>query len=324
VDGQPILEIERPRSAWEMLAATFELYRRVPLFFLMLAAIVVVPFEVIVLVITSKGPFAVGQLAFVPRQLLVVSNSFLVTPLISALHVHAVREVGEGGRPRLLPTLRRSLPTLPVVIIAAGVSSVAITAGFLALAVPGLILWSIWAVVAQTAALEGGNLTDAMRRSADLTRGHRRHALGLLFVAGLIAGVPWAPLFFLFRHTSTTGTSFVVGTALQVLLRSFEALITAVLYFDLTGRAKYVPAEPVPAVVASTASAREVPQTGDPITPEAYTDENRPQGWYVDPEDPGRMRYWLGDGAGAWSRRTAKTPKKTLAEWRKLRRSEPN
>ena len=155
MDGQTKLELERPRSIWEMFGATLELYRRFPFLFLILAAVVVVPYELIVLVITGTGPLAVGQMAFVPRQLLVAIESFLVTPLISALHVHAVRDVSDGGQPKLRPTLRRSLPTLPVVAIAAGVSSIAITAASFAV-VPGLILWSVWAVVAQTAALGGG------------------------------------------------------------------------------------------------------------------------------------------------------------------------
>jgi hypothetical protein len=100
------LELDLPRSIREMLVVAFELYRRVPGLFLVFAAILVVPYEVIVLVITGKGPFALGQIAFIPRQLIVVIESFLVTPLVSALHIHAVREVGDGGRPRLLPTLR--------------------------------------------------------------------------------------------------------------------------------------------------------------------------------------------------------------------------
>lgn len=319
MDGQPILEIERPRSAWEMLVATFELYRRVPFFFLMLAVVVVVPFEAIVLVITGKGPFAVGQLAFVPRQLLVVINSFLVTPLISALHVHAVREVSDGGRPKLFPTLRRSLPTLPVVAIAAGVSSIAITAGSFALAVPGLILWSIWAVVAQTAALEGGSWIDALRRSANLTRGYRWHALGLLFVAALIAGVPWLAASLPLRNTPTTGVLFVVGTAAQVLLRSFEALIAAVLYFDLKARprggAELIVVRPQDSEVPGA----EAPSgAGDPLTPGAYTDQNRPPGWYIVPADPKRMSYWVGGSKPGWSQRTAKTPRQTLIEWEEL------
>jgi hypothetical protein len=319
VDGQSKLVLDHPRSVWKLLATTFELYRRVPVFFLVLAAIIVVPYEVIVLAVTGNGPFAQGHMAFVPRQLLLAIDSFLVTPLISALHVRAVREVGDGGQPRLLPTLRRSLPTLPVVVVAAGVSSVAITIGTFALAVPGLILWAIWAVVAQTAALERGSWIEALRRSADLTRGHRWHALGLVFVAALIAGVPWLPLVFAFGHTTTTGASFLAGTALQVLLRSFEALITALLYFDLKARPRGgahhigVP-EWDPNVPVSEAPSG----TGDPLTPDAYTDADRPRGWYIDLESPRRMRYWAAGDKPAWSQRTAKMPKQTLVEWEEL------
>jgi hypothetical protein len=318
VDGQSKLVLDRPRSVWKLLVTTFELYRRVPVFFLVLAAIIVVPYEVIVLAVTGNGPFAQGHMAFVPRQLLLAIDSFLVTPLISALHVHAVREVGDGGQPRLLPTLRRSLPTLPVVVVAAGVSSVAITIGTFTLAVPGLILWAIWAVVAQTAALERGSWIEALRRSADLTRGHRWHALGLVFVAALIAGVPWLPLFIAFGHT-TTGTSFLAGTALQVLLRSFEALTTALLYFDLTSRLREGASEVgVPKPDPDTPVSAAPSGTGDPLTPDAYSDQNRPRGWYIDPSQPRRMRYWAAGSKPVWSQRTAKTPGQTLAEWHEL------
>jgi hypothetical protein len=316
MDRQSKLVLERPHSVWEMLVATFEVYRRVPFFFLILAATVVVPYEAIVLVITGKGPLAVGQMAFVPRQLLVAIDSFLVTPLVSALHVHAAREVGDGGQPKLFPTLRRSLPTLPVVAIAAGVSSIAITAGSFVL-VPGLILAAMWAVVAQAAALERGGWTDALRRSVDLTRGYRWHALGLIFVAALVAGVPWVPAWLAFRHTTTTGVLFLTGTAAQVLLRSFEALITALLYFDLTARSRE-------GAKASASGPKPPRIPGDPLTPDGYTDEDRPRGWYVDLENPGHMRYWLADGAGVWSDRTAKTPNQTFEEWRKVRGSEPD
>ena len=37
MDGQPILEIERPRSAFELIGATFSLYRRYSWLFLILA-----------------------------------------------------------------------------------------------------------------------------------------------------------------------------------------------------------------------------------------------------------------------------------------------
>jgi hypothetical protein len=230
-----------------------------------------------------------------------------------------VREIGDGSRPRLLPTFHGSLRTLPVVAIATGISSVAILVGFFALFIPGALLTARWAVVAQTAALDGGGWKDSLQRSADLTRDYRWHSFGLVFGAAVIAFVPSFGLGAIFGQTDTTAASFVVGTVLQVLFRSFVALTTALLYFDLKARHRQRAQssgahEWDPNVAASAASAG----TGDPLTPDGYSDANRPRGWYVDPDQPSRMRYWAADDNPAWSQRTTKTPKQTFEEWQAL------
>jgi hypothetical protein len=319
---QTNIELDQSRSIRELIVASAALYLRFPILFLVLAGVAVVPYEVIVLLVTGGGPLALGRTGFVTSNLFTVFDSFLVTPLISALHVRAVREVGDGSRPRLVPTFRQSLSTLPVVAIAAGISSVAILIGSFALLVPGLLLMARWAVVAQTAALDGGSWKDPLRRSADLTDGYRWHSFGLVITAGLVAFVPSLALGAVFGHKSTTAASFIAGTGLQVLLRSFEALITALLYFDLKARPRggehqigvqeWDPNVPVSAAPAGT---------GDPLTPDGYTDADRPRGWYIDPDKPSRMRYWAASSKPVWSQRTAKTPGQTLVEWEKLRES---
>ncbi len=259
------------------------------------------------LLITGDGPLAISRTGFLEGNLITALDSFLVTPLISALHVHAVREVGEGERPRFFPTCRQSLATLPVVALATGISWVAIIVGTVVV-VPGLMLWARWAVVAQTATMEDGSWTAALRRSADLTEGHRWHALGLLFAALLIAAIPSIGLAGIFGHKTTTVASFVAGTALQVVVRSFEALAVALLYFDLKARVGTEPAVP-------TSAGRPL---GHPSDPRNYSDEDRPGGWYIDPASPGLMHYWVGEGERRWSESTTSTPKKTLLEWREL------
>jgi hypothetical protein len=312
--GEAINEFERPRSIWQLIGDTLVLYRRFPILFLALAAVAVVPYELIVLLVTGAGPFAQGHTGFFTSNLLTVADSFLILPLISALHVHAVREVGDGSSPRLVPTFRGSLGNLPVVAIATGISTVATLAGFF-LIVPGLLLTARWAVVAQTAALDGGGWKDALRRSTDLTRDYRWHAFGLIFVAGLIAAVPSIGLALIFGHTDTTAASFLVAIALQVIFRSFAALTAALLYFDLKARPRKQPLESR----ASESDPNAFAGTGDPLTPDAYSEANRPRGWYIEPNRPDRMRYWAADDTPVWSRRTAKTPKRTLKEWQALR-----
>ena len=108
-----------PRSAGHLVGAAFELYRRYPLLFLVLAAGVIVPYEAIVLAATGAGPFAHGSLSFGTSSLLTLIELALVGPLVSALHVHAVSEASEGRRPRLVSVARRGLQVLPVVAAAA-------------------------------------------------------------------------------------------------------------------------------------------------------------------------------------------------------------
>ena len=83
------------------------LYRRYPRLFLLLASGVIVPYEVIVLATTDTGSFARGSLSFGVGSLLMLIELALIGPLVSALHVHAVREVGEGRELRLVPIAGR-------------------------------------------------------------------------------------------------------------------------------------------------------------------------------------------------------------------------
>jgi hypothetical protein len=310
--GRTNLDLDRPRSIGEMLTGALRLYWRFPILFLAFAAIVVVPYELIVLAFTGAGPFAQGHLGFLGSKGLLIADSFIVTPLISALHVHAVREIGDGRRPTFGATFRQSLPRLPVVAVAAGISGVAIGLGGLAFAIPGFFLLAIWPVVAQAAALESGSPIDALRRSFNLTRGYRWHGLGLFFGAGLVAGLPWLVLFLSLGHTTTNAGTFLAGTAVQIVLRSFDALATGLLYFDLVARSRGA-VSPAPEMGSATSHAT---VTGNPLDPNSWSDEDRPPGWYVDPNSPWMMRYWAADATASWSRRSTKTPKQVQAEWR--------
>ena len=107
-----------PRSTPRLIGETFQLYRRYPLLFLILAAGVVVPYRLIVLAATGTGPLNQGKLAGGIALLLTLIDTAVVDPLVSALHVHAVEEVEEGRTPRLGPVARRGLAVLPVVAAA--------------------------------------------------------------------------------------------------------------------------------------------------------------------------------------------------------------
>jgi len=296
-----------PRSVWELLGATFELYRRYPLLFLVLAAGVIVPYQLIVLAATGSGAGVGALLAFLDWA--------LVGPLVSAVHVHAVDEVRLGGAPRLGPTFAKGLRALPLVAFVTVVSTLGIGVGLLLFLVPGVILALRWAVVSQAAAIEREGGFAALARSADLTGDRYGHVFGLLATAFLIGT---GPLFaFDLLHGHDSAWSFLAGLALQVFSVSISALATALLYFDLRVRAG---AATVAAAVREGAkSVIEVPDSlpspPDTTDPRDYADADRPRGWYIDPEAPKRMRYWGAGGKPQWTGRL-RTPFKLRRAWR--------
>lgn len=309
--GEPKFEIERPRSAPELIGEAFALYRRYSWLFLVLAGVVVVPYEALLLLDEFVGP-AHSWVAALVYLAFNVAEFALVIPLISALHLFAIEDLREGREPELAPVFRRGLASLRVVSPAVFLSWLGIFAGFLALIVPGVILAIRWAVVAQTGALETTSWRKALTRSAALTERNRGHVLGLFALIFLINTVPTV-IYILVFHSSFTVGSVVVGAAFDVLTSSFTALAIALLYYDL--RARFL-IKPAPAPEPRSASGRVIPPSGHPLDPASWSDEDRPAGWYVDPETPSRMRYWTADGSGQWSKRTAKTPKATQTEWK--------
>ena len=212
------------------------MYRRYPLLFLVLAAGVIVPYEVIVLAATGSGPFSRSLISLEVGLLLFLIEWVLIGPLVSALYVHAVGEAREGRSLRLAPIARRGLRVLPVVVAASIISGLGIGLGLLAFVIPGIVLMLRWYVVAQVAAIEHEGWLPALRRSAQLTDGHYRHVFVFAIYVALIASVPTFLVGLGFEADSTTAASFLTGVVVQVVAVSFAALATALLYYDLRAR----------------------------------------------------------------------------------------
>lgn len=299
----------KPRSTPTLIADTFRLYRRYPLLFLTLGAGVVAPYQVIVLAATGTGQFTRSSLSAGASLALSLLDLFVVDPLISALHVHAVSDVQQDVEPRLMPVARRGFAALPVVSATAIMSLLGIFGGTLLLVVPGLILWVRWVVAVQAAAIEREGWTRALGRSWSLTEGNAVHVIVFFVCVGLISGAPSFLISRAFVDQPTDFASFAAGTIVQTLVLSFTALATALLYYDLRTRREPVAAEPPGATPSPTSHS---------LDPRRYSDENRPSGWYVDPDSPHRMRYWnpAADPPG-WHGST-RVPRKLRREWRAM------
>jgi hypothetical protein len=95
------IDLDQQRSVRGIVAATARLYQRYPLLFAILAVAVVAPYELVVLAATGYGPLRHTHENIGISLLLLLVRTLLVTPLISALHMHAVVTIGEDRRPQL-------------------------------------------------------------------------------------------------------------------------------------------------------------------------------------------------------------------------------
>ena len=101
-----------------------------------------------------------------------------------------------NGRPAdfftcLKTGFRYFFPVFGVVLV----TCLAVLGGLIALVVPGLMILTAWLVAVPAAVVEGERVGDALRRSAELTRGYRWPIFGLIvlfaFATFLIHGVIW-------------------------------------------------------------------------------------------------------------------------------------
>lgn len=229
------MDLHRPRTVAEILSATVTLYARYPLLFVLLALAVVAPYELLVLAAVGSSPLG-GRNGHASTALILILLDFaLIQPLIASLYAHAVIMIGGGEQPSLAAVASRVARVLPVVAAAQIVAGLGIGIGFIAFVIPGIWLLIRWAVVAQVAAIEHPDWMGALRRGAQLTRGHYLHIFGLIIVMAIV-NVVLGEGALAIAGQSTKAIDVAFGIAVETLIRSFTALTTAMLYFDLLAR----------------------------------------------------------------------------------------
>jgi hypothetical protein len=211
------------------------LYAYHPVVFVGLALLVVVPYELVVLAVTHQPPLGTAHESAGTAVTLGLIDVALIGPLVSALYVSAVRTIGASGRPRLIAVAAQGLVPLPVVAAAQIVAALGIAVGLFAFIVPGVVIAVRLAVVAQVAAIERTDWLGALRRSFALTRGNGIHVFGVILVAAIVDLVLAAGGGAATSSLARPG-QVVVGIAVVTIARSFAAMVTAVLYFDLIAR----------------------------------------------------------------------------------------
>lgn len=236
------LDLGLPRKLGELLRACLHLYRSYFWTFATIALVVVVPAELLVMGLGAGQLFssydATPSLGAQAMDFL--SHILVITPLITAMHVQAVVDVGAGRVPSVARALRAGLDVFLPLVAALLIMTLGVFAGFLALLVPGLYLLVRWYVVAQAVMVDGRRATAALARSGELVQGMWWRVFGIVIVFLAIAEVPTLliglPLDHLAKASGREAWRLLGTMVTDVPVLSFLALSGTLLYFDLCAR----------------------------------------------------------------------------------------
>ncbi len=219
------IDLSSPRSVGQILDAAFRVYVRMPLLFIFLAGIIVIPYSVVNDLVTNVKHVSSSTIV-----VLLLANVAIVTPVIVALEMQVLIDLGAGRRPVLGDVLVRGLKVLPTVAAAEIVANLIAFAGLFFFIVPGLLAAIRLAVAASTAATEQVSWPDAIRRSFSLTRGNSWRVFGLILIEDALT----------YLVAAITGAAspalVVIGIAGAIVAQSFCVLLIGLLYFDLRAR----------------------------------------------------------------------------------------
>lgn len=184
------------------------------------------------LVVAVVNGLLAGNLALYP---LVFAVGVVAATLYQGMVVGLVKDVQDGRRDSSVGELVDA--TWPVVLplIGAGLlSGIGIGIGMLLLLVPGLILLTIWAVIAPVIVVEHSGVIAAFGRSRELVRGNGWQVFGVILtvfiitaVIGVVLGVIGAAI------SGGVGMRIVASLIGSTITAPIGALAAATIYFGL-------------------------------------------------------------------------------------------
>lgn len=187
--------------------------------------------------------FVIALLLGTKLALVVIVIFWVLSTLYQGMVVELVSDVRDGRRDHSIGELLRSVePVLWPLMVVSVLFGVGVAIGFVLIIIPGLVLLTLWSVVAPVTVLERPGIFAAFGRSRELVRGSGWSVFGVIvliyitvvvvgIVAGLIAGGLGA------------GGRALVQWAVTALTAPVPALGASVLYFALRGDAIEVSAQ---------------------------------------------------------------------------------
>jgi hypothetical protein len=243
-EAKPPLELERQRDLGTLLRDAFAVYTRHPAAFLLVAAAVAVPVD---LIVSGLGleQLTSGYVAKPPVGELLIPGfvAWLITgPLITAMTVHLLVDTSRGQKPRAREAITAGLEAFTPLFVAVLLAALAALAGLLVFIVGFVYVFVKLYFVPQAVVLEKARGPDALRRSWKLTDRSFWRSFGVILITGLLAGIAAQLVSLPFTALAKSADSqalFLAGQIVtQVLFTPFTVVVATLLYFDLRFRSR--------------------------------------------------------------------------------------
>jgi hypothetical protein len=221
---------------------------------------------VLYLVVAVVTAILAGSLALLPLSLAV---TVVAATLYQGMVVNLVRDIQDGRRDSSVNDLIESAWPVVLPLIGAGIlAGIGIGIGILLLVVPGLILLTIWAVIAPVIVVEHSGVIDSFGRSRELVRGNGWNVFGVILVVFLITVIVSAILGGIGAAIADSVAARIVFNLLaSTITAPIGALAAATMYFRLLaireGDAAAAATPPPPAPAGPSAP----PSSGPPPPP---------------------------------------------------------
>jgi hypothetical protein len=157
--------------------------------------------------------------------------------------VIAVDDVRDGRADlSVRETLDRVRPRLNTLTLAGLLAALGITAGFLLLIVPGLVLLTIWLLIVPAIMLEGRGVLASFGRSRELVSGHGWNVFGVIVVTIAILIAVNIGVSIVEGVVESGWLSLLLDIASQTATAPFLALAWTITYYELRGLKEATPA----------------------------------------------------------------------------------
>ncbi|HEU6450810.1 MAG TPA: glycerophosphoryl diester phosphodiesterase membrane domain-containing protein [Gemmatimonadaceae bacterium] len=225
----------RPRSATEIIDASFQLLRRHYTPLVAIAVVALLPYIVLVAVTGGATPES-------PSAFLLILAQWLCAALAEAAVIVGVSDAYIDGNVDIHRSLVSTAARLPTIILAGFLRGLAVVAGAILFFFPGVYVALRTFAIIPVVVLEERSAGESFRRSWDLAKGEVWKILGTMVLAWLIFIVLYALLVFvvgmivgLLGSSNERMTSLLVAVLLA-LVYPITGVVTTLLYYDIRVR----------------------------------------------------------------------------------------